>query len=350
MKPSIAMNIEKLCMRASFRIVVALLLISLGQIQAVRAQHVEQHMVTVTILYEGYPLQTQVASSTVAGVLSVLEIPYAPDSWVFPALNTMVTAGTRIEVKNKRAVSLEVDGETLHFRTFASSVEAFLQEAEITLNPEVELSESIDASLQSNMALRLDRIAHTTEQREEKIPFETQEIQDQDLFLGETVVRESGEEGVRQLTYAIRLRNGEKESETLIEEGVVTPPRPRVVVRGTRQPVIAAPAPQPDPMPEPEISIAETIAEETVEIPNGVRTGIASWYRATGMVAAHRDFPSGSQVRVTNLTNGKSVVVTITNYGPQAWTGREIDLSHGAFAELAPLGAGLIHAAQVELL
>lgn len=345
MKPLSVMNLVKMRMGSFLRVAVAfVLVILLGQLQPEPVQSADKDMVAVEILYEGYPLQVQVAASTVAGVLSVLEIPYAPDSRVFPALNTMVAAGTRIEVENKRAVSLDVDGETLHFRTFARTVEAFFEETEITLNPEDELSEPLEASLQANTVLRLDRIAQTTEQREEAIPFDTEEVEDDELLLGETAVRAAGEEGVRQLTYEIRLRNGEKEGETLIEEKVVIPPSARIIARGTRQPVIAAPPP-PEPAPEP-----EPPAAEQAEISSGARQGIASWYRASGMVAAHRDFPNGSKVRVTNLSNGNSVVVTVTNYGPQAWTGREIDLSHGAFSELAPLGAGLIRNTQVELL
>lgn len=49
--------------------------------------------------------------------------------------------------------------------------------------------------------------------------------------------------------------------------------------------------------------------------------------------AAHKTLPFGSQVKVTNLSNGKSVIVTINDRGPFV-KGRKIDLSKAAFKEI----------------
>jgi len=80
--------------------------------------------------------------------------------------------------------------------------------------------------------------------------------------------------------------------------------------------------------------------------------GIASWYgpgfegnlTANGEIfnsqeitAAHLELPFGTQVRVTNLDNGRSLVVRINDRGPYTG-GRVIDLSAGAAEEL-----GMIH-------
>jgi rare lipoprotein A len=57
--------------------------------------------------------------------------------------------------------------------------------------------------------------------------------------------------------------------------------------------------------------------------------GLASYFqysRFAGLVAAHRSLPMGSQVRVVNLDNGRSVVVTIVGRGPFI-RGRVIDVS-----------------------
>jgi rare lipoprotein A len=47
------------------------------------------------------------------------------------------------------------------------------------------------------------------------------------------------------------------------------------------------------------------------------------------MTAAHLKLPMGSYVRVTNLRNGKEVVVRVNDRGPIV-PGRIIDLSYGA--------------------
>src|SRR5262249_20985923 len=42
--------------------------------------------------------------------------------------------------------------------------------------------------------------------------------------------------------------------------------------------------------------------------PEGGSVGVASYYGATGLTAAHRSLPMGTRVRVTNTANGQSVV------------------------------------------
>jgi len=83
--------------------------------------------------------------------------------------------------------------------------------------------------------------------------------------------------------------------------------------------------------------------------------GVASWYggkfhgrtTASGepydmnaMTAAHPSLPFGTKVRVTNLENGRSVVLRINDRGPFAKR-RIIDVSRHAAEDLGFLGAGL---------
>lgn len=62
-----------------------------------------------------------------------------------------------------------------------------------------------------------------------------------------------------------------------------------------------------------------------------VEEGIASWFPdRRSLVAAHNGYPIGSKIRVTNLDNAKSVIVTVVSRGP-FYHGRVVDLSHDAF-------------------
>ena len=72
---------------------------------------------------------------------------------------------------------------------------------------------------------------------------------------------------------------------------------------------------------------------------------LASYFqysRFTGLVAAHRSLPMGSQGRVVNLANGRSVVVTIVGRGPFI-RGRVIDVSTEAAVALGFRQAGVAH-------
>ena len=83
---------------------------------------------------------------------------------------------------------------------------------------------------------------------------------------------------------------------------------------------------------------------------------LASWYGANHqghptangekfdrqkLTAAHRSLPFGTIVRVTNLINGKQVLVRINDRGPYH-RGRALDLSEAAARRLGMLRDGLI--------
>jgi rare lipoprotein A len=66
---------------------------------------------------------------------------------------------------------------------------------------------------------------------------------------------------------------------------------------------------------------------------NGRRTASGKTYDSSKLTAAHKKLPFGTIVKVTNVSNGKSVIVEITDRGPFV-RGREIDLSRKAFMSI----------------
>ncbi len=110
-------------------------------------------------------------------------------------------------------------------------------------------------------------------------------------------------------------------------------------------PVPSHPQPQIKPLPK---------ASKLSQVPGGGKTsqnepkpyqvGIASWYgkqfhgrtTASGegfdmfeLTAAHRQLPLGTYLKVTNLKNGKWIIVRVNDRGPYI-DGRIVDLSYGA--------------------
>lgn len=73
----------------------------------------------------------------------------------------------------------------------------------------------------------------------------------------------------------------------------------------------------------------------------GKRTASGEQFDPDALTAAHQSLPFGSQVRVTNVANGKSVVVRINDRGPFV-SGRCLDLSRASFSSIANLGSGVI--------
>ncbi len=72
---------------------------------------------------------------------------------------------------------------------------------------------------------------------------------------------------------------------------------------------------------------------------NGRRTASGEIFDMNKMTAAHNTLPFGTIVRVTNIRNGKSVVVKINDRGPFK-KNRVIDLSYKAAKKLGMIKMG----------
>lgn len=73
---------------------------------------------------------------------------------------------------------------------------------------------------------------------------------------------------------------------------------------------------------------------------HGRRTASGKHFDKREFTAAHPSLPFGTKVIVTNLSNGRNVVVTINDRGPHA-KGRIIDVSQAAAKELGIVGSGV---------
>jgi rare lipoprotein A len=92
----------------------------------------------------------------------------------------------------------------------------------------------------------------------------------------------------------------------------------------------------------------KSVVETSSAVSTMATTGVASYYHnkfngrktASGEVfsnnkltAAHRTYPFGTYLKVTNVANGKSVVVKVNDRGPFT-KGKELDLSRKAFMDI----------------
>ena len=126
------------------------------------------------------------------------------------------------------------------------------------------------------------------------------------------------------------------------------PPESTTAAPSSSQPAAKPPTGNPVPAkPEEDADLAEPVIPADAK-PLATETGLASWYgppyhnrrgsngevyNMHAMTAAHRTFPLGSIVRVTNLKTGHAALVRITDRGPFI-PGRVVDLSLAAAHKL----------------
>jgi len=72
----------------------------------------------------------------------------------------------------------------------------------------------------------------------------------------------------------------------------------------------------------------------------GKKTASGERYHGDALTAAHHTLPFGTRLKVTDLSNGRSVEVVVNDRGPHK-KGRVVDLSRRAAEELGMIGRGI---------
>jgi rare lipoprotein A len=76
---------------------------------------------------------------------------------------------------------------------------------------------------------------------------------------------------------------------------------------------------------------------------NGRKTASGEIFNSSAMTMAHKTLPFGTRVRVTNVANGKSVVVRVNDRGPST-PDRVGDLTTGAARKIGMTKSGVVEA------
>jgi rare lipoprotein A len=95
------------------------------------------------------------------------------------------------------------------------------------------------------------------------------------------------------------------------------------------------------PSSQPNAVVVDTGTCDTSFYDTGQVTANGETFNPDGLTAASKTLAFNTMLRVTNLSNGKSVVVRINDRGPFV-AGRCLDLTRGAFGVIASLSSGVI--------
>ncbi|MGQ0670132.1 MAG: ubiquitin-like domain-containing protein [Actinomycetota bacterium] len=205
-----------------------------------------------------------------------------------------------------------VKGKEHDVLTNATTVRELLSAMGITPDDDDRVQPSPSTPLHAGQLIRYVDIELRTRRVQVTIPFATDVIYTDALEPGEVDFLRAGSTGTMIRTYEIKIVDGKVVAKKLVSQRV------------TRAPISA----------RRRAGIRDANA-------SGSAVGDAVWYEApgSGFTAAHLTLPFGTRVTVTNLDNGRSVTVVITDRGP--YGGRLIDLSPEAFEKIAPLGQGV---------
>ncbi len=193
----------------------------------------------ITVEVDAQSITAQTTASTVGDALGELEIVLPEGSTVNLDAAAPITDALHISIVTNKTITINDGGVASTVDTATvQSVGEFLNAQNIVLNPQDTVSEPLDASIANGMVLTIDRYTTKLDYATEEIPFEEVKKDSEDHTIGETVVEQEGQLGVRTRTYEVLFKNGERQSHSLIKEDVTQEPINQVVLVGTKEPEI----------------------------------------------------------------------------------------------------------------
>ncbi|MEP6759328.1 MAG: RlpA-like double-psi beta-barrel domain-containing protein [Actinomycetota bacterium] len=219
-----------------------------------------------------------------------------------------------------------VSGKVHDVSTNAETTEALLTAMGIQPDADDRVVPPPSTPLYDGMTVRFDQVQTSVRRIIATIPYAVRTDYTSAMMPGQMRVLREGATGTSETVVAVRAVNGRVVSSTTMQRAVLVP---QVAER--------------------RLSAPWSMYDGTLTEPGTgatIQLGEASWYDPpwSGLTAAHPWLPFGTRVTVTDRATGRSVTVVIDDRGPFG-PGRIIDLSPEAFAQLAPLGRGVLNVA-----
>lgn len=262
---------------------------------------------------------TNVSEKTVGEFLSEKKLSLQDGDSVFPSEETPLFSGTRITIGRAHKVIVRVDGADIVLHTQMLTVGQALDESTLIVDEDDIVKPSRETFAESGIKVVITRVQIEEQSVEKPVAFDKKANEDSTLSWRKTIVTQKGEKGIDRLTYRVSAYDGKEVGRKLLKTERIKEPVTEITTQGTF------------------VQVGKT------------HKGAASWYAFTGTLSAANPWlPIGSYVRVTNVDNGKSVIVRINDRGPFV-PGRIVDLDKVAFQKIASIGAGVINVTMEEI-
>lgn len=191
----------------------------------------------VTIVDGGKRLRVTTAQQTPILIAKAagLEIFNEDKTMVAKADNVAVDGADMVmRVERALAVNFILYGKMSTIRTHAKTVGELLKDKHITLKKDDTLSMDLSAKIVPGMKIELWRNGKQTVTVEEEVKFETEKIKDANRETSYREVKQAGENGKKNVTYEIEMKNGVEVSRKEIASVVTKEPKKQVEIVGTK--------------------------------------------------------------------------------------------------------------------
>lgn len=304
----------------------------------------------VVVTIDGKKVVRWTTAKNVAEVLAQLN-QSDPDNLVSVSRSLDISrAGLSFSMQTAKDVTVTIGGKTQKITAVGTVADA-LKAAKVEVDSSDAVNPGLGTPLSDGMKITLTMVDQKSQKRRVAVPFSTKKVEDSSLPKGEIKVITKGVNGINEETWTVVFKDGKKVSEKKVSSKVVNAPVTQVVKVGTKTASSSFPSTRSssashrstasqssDPVTSGTTCLASTYGEGDGTA--GGPTASGETFDPSAFTAASKTLPLGSTIRVTNVSNGRTVTVRINDRGPYVG-GRCLDLSTAAMNAIAP-GQGLV--------
>lgn len=152
--------------------------------------------------------------------------------------------GNDIDVTTAKDITIVADGKDHKVSAAAETAKEALGETKLKLDKDDFMSVPLSSKVSDGQVLAVNRVKNDTVKEKEAIKAKTETKKSDSMYQGETKVEEEGKDGQKQVAYKVKTVNGEQVKKEKKDEKVLSEPKAKVVIEGTKKK--EAPAEEPD--------------------------------------------------------------------------------------------------------
>ncbi|WP_210603002.1 resuscitation-promoting factor [Brevibacterium oceani] len=140
-----------------------------------------------------------------------------------------------IDVTTSKDLTVVADGKDHKVSAAVGTAKEALKESGVELKKDDFLSVPMSAELSDGQVLTVNRVENKTVKDKQAIKAKVETKKSDSLYQGETKVESEGKDGEKQVVYKVKTINGEEVKKEKKDEKVLSEPKTKVVIQGTKK-------------------------------------------------------------------------------------------------------------------
>lgn len=214
---------------------------------------------SVSVVVNGQETVVKTKQWVLQRLLDEQAITIGPHDEVSIPLNSPIKDGDRIVVNQAIPVVVKADGKTSTVYTTEKTVQAAIEEANLSLDSEDQVNPPLNASVEAEDQITIVRVDTKVSELEKTVPFSIVKKEDPTLEQGKEKVIQTGKEGVVVEQIKEKYEDGVLVSNERVSEIVQTAAVDQVVAVGTKKP-------------EPKVTVLSNSSPDVMTVTKGDHT------------------------------------------------------------------------------